>query len=122
MLDTQINTNLQSTTKDFRLFLQEELVRRCKKNPRFSVRAFAKLLGVENSALSKILGGKRALTPKMVSRLGEKLGLAPHEISRFSIVPMAQENDFTNANFQQLTLDQFSVISDWYHYAIHELV
>ncbi len=111
-----------SPTKDFRLYLQEELVRRCKKNSRFSVRAFARLLGVENSALSKILAGKRKLTPPMIFRLGKKLGLGPQEISQFVIQPHLENVDTEDASFHQLTLDQFALISDWYHYAIHELV
>ena len=107
--------------KDFRLFLQHELIKRCKKNPSFSVRAFALLLGIENSALSKILSGKRQLTGKMVLRLGQKLALSPNEISEFSIAPIAENPDTKNESFRQLTLDQFAVVSDWYHYAIHEL-
>ncbi len=109
-------------TRDFRIFLQEELVKRCKRNPKFSVRAFARVLGIENSALSKILAGKRALTPQMVMRLGKKLGFGLEEISQFSILPAEFSTDYTNASFQQLTRDQFAVIADWYHYAIHELV
>ncbi len=50
-----------ASQKDFRIFLQEELVLRCKKNPKFSMRAFARMLGVENSALSKII--KRVFEP-----------------------------------------------------------
>jgi hypothetical protein len=36
----------------FRLFLQSELVRRCKANPRFSLRSFARSMAVEPSAMS----------------------------------------------------------------------
>jgi plasmid maintenance system antidote protein VapI len=112
---------IQATPKDFRLYLQQELVKRCKKNPRFSVRAFAITLGVENSALSKILCGKRQLTRKMVIRLGQKLGLNPIQISEFSIVPVLENPESQKETFRQLTQDQFAIISDWYHYAIHEL-
>jgi len=121
-VSTNKETGNLATYKDFRLYLQEDLVRRCKKNPKFSVRAFARILEIENSALSKILSGRRALTPAMVSRLGKKLGLSPQEISQFAIVPFSENSNIEDANFQQLTLDQFAVISDWYHYAIHELV
>lgn len=68
---------------EFRLFLQDELVRRCKKNPRFSLRAFARTLAIEPSALSKILHGKRALTPKMLQRIATQLGMSDAEIKRY---------------------------------------
>lgn len=70
--------------QDFRSFLQDELEKRCKKNPRFSLRAFARTLEVEPSALSKILHGKRALTPKMLMRMASQLGLPDNEIERFA--------------------------------------
>jgi plasmid maintenance system antidote protein VapI len=70
--------------QDFRSFLQNELDKRCKKNPRFSLRAFARTLEVEPSALSKILHGKRALTPKMLMRMANQLGLPEQEIERFT--------------------------------------
>jgi len=70
--------------QDFRAFLQDELEKRCKKNPRFSLRAFARTLEVEPSALSKILHGKRALTPKMLLRMASQLGLPEQDIERFS--------------------------------------
>jgi len=69
---------------DFRSFLQNELEKRCKKNPRFSLRAFARTLEVEPSALSKILHGKRALTPKMLMRMASQLGLPTQDIERFA--------------------------------------
>lgn len=68
---------------EFRLFLQDELVRRCKKNPRFSLRAFARTLAIEPSALSKILHGKRALTPKMLLRIATQLGMSDAEIKKY---------------------------------------
>ncbi len=70
--------------QDFRSFLQDELEKRCKKNPRFSLRAFARTLEVEPSALSKILHGKRALTPKMLMRMASHLGLPEQDIERFT--------------------------------------
>jgi transcriptional regulator with XRE-family HTH domain len=70
--------------QDFRSFLQDELEKRCKKNPRFSLRAFARTLDVEPSALSKILHGKRSLTPKMLLRMASQLGLPDNEIERFA--------------------------------------
>ncbi len=41
----------------FRLWLREQFVDRCKRNPSYSLRAFAKFLQKDPSSLSKILPG-----------------------------------------------------------------
>lgn len=122
----------ESNTQDFRFFLQEELLRRCKKNPRFSLRAFARTLDVEASSLSKILNGKRTLTKKMLHRLCTQLGLGPDQVKEFEDrlpqaspprqgatggLPLSGRDDY-----QQVSADTFNAISDWYHYAILELI
>jgi len=106
--------------KDFRLFLQHELVERCKKNNAYSLRSFARFLQVDPSTLSQVLRRKRKLTRKTLLRIASRLGLGPDEISRFdesSPVPL----DATQSAYE-LTLDVFKLIADWYHYAIFELV
>jgi uncharacterized protein (TIGR02147 family) len=113
--------------KEFRFFLQEELIRRCKRNPRFSLRAFARALDVEASALSKILNGKRALTRRMLHRMSEQLGLGPDQVSEFErILPNTRSGtrraQRTEGDFRQVSVDVFNAISDWYHYAILELL
>jgi transcriptional regulator with XRE-family HTH domain len=106
----------------FRQLLQEELVQRCRANPNYSLRSLARSLGVEPSSLSQIINGKRPLSKKMKLRLGSGLGLTVKEIER---VPTADSeySDIKGAIplFQQLTLDAFALIADWYHYAILEL-
>ncbi len=123
-LSEGIATDNEQTRAAFRLFLQEELVRRCQKNPKYSLRAFALLLEVENSALSKILNGKRKLTSQMIQRFSEKLNLSPQELAevknRFNVASTTEADAL--ATYRQVTLDQFAIIADWYHYAIHELV
>jgi uncharacterized protein (TIGR02147 family) len=117
-----------SGPKDFRFFLQEELVRRCKKNPRFSLRAFARTLDVEASALSKILNGKRALTKKMLHRMCDHLGIGPEEVGDYErSLPRSRAGTRKGAraaegDFRQVSVDIFNVIADWYHYAILELL
>ena len=112
--------------QDFRLHLQHELVRRCKINPRYSLRAFARSIDMEPSFLSKILSGKRSITPSCLIRLSSKLGVSPEEIKHY------QENhkDISKRgtwsreemSFRDVTVDHFQVIADWYHYAILELI
>jgi uncharacterized protein (TIGR02147 family) len=113
---------LKSENQDFRLFLQQELVKRCKLNPSYSLRAFAKMLQIEPSALSKLLNGKRTITPPMFKKLAHRLGLNPSECKRYeSHLKNDLQKDIATPSYQQLTLDAFQVIADWYHYAILEL-
>ena len=104
---------------DFRLRLQNELVRRCRKHPRYSLRAFARFLRVDHSSLSQILRGKRRLSPKLLQQFGERLGLTPAELARYQGV---SNETVPVPDPRELTHDAFQVISDWYHYAIFELV
>ena len=66
---------------DLRALLGAELRRRRERNPRYSLRAFARTLGTHHSTLSRILDGRRRLTPRAVRRLGPRLGLAPPEVA-----------------------------------------
>jgi uncharacterized protein (TIGR02147 family) len=113
-------------SKDFRLFLQEELVRRCRANPSYSLRAFARTLDISPSALSAILRGIRPITSKMKLRLGLILGLTTIDLQLYSTSEKAQKTFQSNRglksqDFYQLNLDHLAIISDWYHYAILEL-
>lgn len=103
---------------DFRVVLQQEFVKRCQKNSRYSLRSFAKSLYIEPSPLSAILRGKRPLTDKMKNRLGLALGFSLSDVSRF----INTGSQASGAAYQQLNLDAYAVISDWYHYAILELI
>lgn len=101
-------------TVDFRIYLQDELIERCKKNSSYSLRAFARFLHLEPSALSKILHGKRSISSDMFERIANRLGLGPIEKSNF------QKPKVSNA-FNELSGEVFQVISQWYHFAILEL-
>ncbi len=116
-----------STPIDFRLRLQQELVSRCKKNPHYSLRAFARSINVSSSALSAMLNGKRPITTTSINKLGMAIGLEPKEISRYKVLSQQKKFNSTlestgKSEFQQITLDTYAIISDWYHYAILELI
>jgi len=101
------------------------LIQRCQKNQSYSLRAFARSLNVSSSALSAMLNGKRTITPSSIEKLSLALGLGPKEIQRYKIlskVKGANGEDVAQDDFQQITMDSFAIISDWYHYAILELI
>ncbi len=107
----------------FRELLQETFVERCRKNPKYSLRAYARSLGIEASPLSSILRGKRPLTAKMCERLGIALGMSLDKIQNFQNKHDGRHNESSSQHeFQQITLDTYAIISDWYHYAILELI
>jgi len=67
------NTEQKFKFSDFRLYLQNTLIERTSSNPSYSLRAFAKHLNIEPSALSKILNGKRRISKKMFTKISLKL-------------------------------------------------
>ena len=106
----------------FREYLQNELAKRAKKNPRFSIRAFARVLKIEPSSLAQILGGKRTLTRAMCLRLSDSLGLSPTKLNSL-LKQSAAINPSTPSfsGFKRIQEDAFRVIADWHYYAILEL-
>lgn len=114
---------------DFREYLQKELIRRTQVNPQYSLRAFARSLEVQSGFLSKILLAQRRVTIKTIQRFGVKLGLSPLEMSHFE--KLAKNKSLNKLNrkevqliepYQKIALDQFQFISDWYHFAILEVM
>ncbi|MGB0452538.1 MAG: TIGR02147 family protein [Bacteriovoracaceae bacterium] len=110
----------QEKLRDFRTYLQRTLVMRCKENPQYSLRAFAKSLEIEPSALSKILNGKRSITAKMYERLSQKLDLSGEDYEYYH--PKNTHLREKKVEATTLSSDVFNFICDWYHYAILELI
>jgi uncharacterized protein (TIGR02147 family) len=110
----------------FRLVLASELARRCTNNPRYSLRAFAKYLDVDHASLSQLLRGKRRFTARSIRKFGVRLGLEPGAIDRW----IAREESLARAGDDEVVVLQVreladataSLIADWHHYAILELL
>jgi len=114
-----------------RLILQRELVRRCERNPQYSLRSFARAIGVSHSLLSLILSGKRRLSKKAAAKVLDCLELTPEERNLLATSPRSRKSEEmvdpvtrmpAPESFQDISLDSFTVISDWYHYAILSLM
>ncbi len=114
--------------------LREELQRRCEKNPRYSVRAFARALSVDVGALSRVLSGKQIPSMKLAKTLLDALELpAEDEQSFFASLAQTQKarnlqrlnpafrRFDTTVGPKELSIDLYRVIADWYHAAILEL-
>ena len=103
--------------------LKTELAQRCQKNPNYSLRAFAKSLELSPAFLSKLLKGDRPFTERTLTIVSEKLTLNPEQVEYYkqqiSKNPLPQTPK--SMAYKQISLDQFALISDWYHFAILEL-
>src|ERR1017187_10325064 len=96
---------------DFRRFLQEELVQRIQKNSRYSLRSFARLLGIHPGTLSQILNNKRPLTKNAKEKIARKLGYSPEVFWKLEALETPTANSTHDLKFRQLTLDAFQVIA-----------
>ncbi len=115
---------------DFRGLLRAELARRCAGNPRYSLRAFAKWLGIDHATLSQLLRGRRALTAANIRRLGARLKLDEASIQSHVVAQKQQQHRHRDAaapeppplrEVRQLTADAAEIIDDWRHFAVLEL-
>ncbi len=122
---------------DYRTILKEELAARCRQNPRYSLRAFARDLKLAPSRLSEVLSGKQGLSRDVAARVAGVLGYGPGETERFcdlvESVHARSRQDRETAKIRlgkheqpaaayQLQVDAFKAIADWYHFAILELL
>ena len=92
------------------------------KNPRFSQRAFAQKLGVSSGALSEILKGKRALSSSQKKRMADTLQLSPQEQLDFFDDDLPENLRPVRREYFQLSMDQFHLISESWHWAILNLL
>jgi transcriptional regulator with XRE-family HTH domain len=108
----------------FRHFLRGELALRCGRNAQYSLRAFARFLGLDHSTLSQLLRGKRRLTERTVRRCGMRLGLDEDSVREFcrSEAGVSDADDEVLGEVRRLASDTASVVAEWHHYAILELV
>lgn len=107
-------------------FFREELDKRLKANPRYSQRAFARDLGLSPGELSEILRGKRKLSLKATLKVADALGLSPAETRHLGyLVQLEKAPEATLPppdKRNQLSVDMFNIVSDWYCFALMNLV
>lgn len=101
--------------------LHETLISTQLKNPAFSVRALAKKLGMQASAVSEIIKGKRKISVKLARRIAEKLSLSPKETQSLLSLFNVESSDAKVDSSVEIANEQFFVISEWYHFAILSL-
>ncbi|MBO9665587.1 MAG: TIGR02147 family protein [Bdellovibrio sp.] len=112
---------------EIRKLLQIEFTRIKTKNPQYSLRSFARSLGVVPSALSEIMNSDRAITKKMGEKILTRLAVPPDRYFQL-ISKLGSQNipgmmeDSVDPSFIQMNNDHYHVITEWYYYAILSLV
>jgi uncharacterized protein (TIGR02147 family) len=104
-------------------FLGRKYLALKKINPGFSVRAFARKLGMQPGPVNEMLKGQRAITEKTAQKICEKLKLDPFERAEFLKEVTTEKKPRKSADPSiQLKSDEFKLISDWVHFAILSLL
>ncbi len=120
---------------NYRYLLNHELKKRVQKNPAYSLRAFAKFLGVSPAYLSQVFSQKRILSDSRAKDFAKRLkwptkkrklflALIQYEKSQDSQFKqdfLEQIEDLSELDFIELQEDQFQLIAEGYHYGIIEL-
>lgn len=92
------------------------------RNPRFSLRAFAKRLGMSSGSLSEVLNGKRAFTTSIKRKIADKLLLSPQETVEFFSNDLPDKMKVASDERMTLNQDQFHLISDWWYFGLLNLL
>jgi uncharacterized protein (TIGR02147 family) len=104
--------------------LKSDFFKKQSKNPNYSMRAFAKKLGVSHTVLSLIFSGKRRLSQQLAHQIVDKLDFTFKQRKLF-LAEHSHHNSEQAEQFdqvQQMDLDKFALLSEWQHYAILSLL
>jgi plasmid maintenance system antidote protein VapI len=107
-----------NTPTNWQSYLKKEFADRTRKNPKYSLRAYAKSLQISPSHLSQVLSGKRAIKAPVAIRLAKIMDLTSVEM-----MGLLQDDDDTALasdlnQVQILGLGEFGLIASWHYYAI----
>ncbi|MGB0454031.1 MAG: TIGR02147 family protein [Bacteriovoracaceae bacterium] len=119
---------------NFNEYVRDVFLKTNEKNPLFSLRAFAKKLEIAPSTASEIISGKRSPDLELATMIlqtlkcpedttlellsGLELRLKAQELKKKPILKKINKS----YNQNTLEMDHFSVIKDWWHYAIINLI
>lgn len=121
----------------YRTYIEREFKARCRRNPSYSLRAYARDLQVPPSKLSEVLRHTCGLSAQSATALAPRLRLTEKEAEHFVTLVESEHSRSSTRKEQakklleqfqlvngvtELDLEKYKVISDWYHYAILELM
>jgi transcriptional regulator with XRE-family HTH domain len=101
--------------------LQAELTKRRERNARYSLRSFARDLGLDHSTLSQVLRGERRFPASRIAATGRRLGLNAEEIAAWKAAASAPDAS-TSERMEQLrnwSAEALAIFGEPHH---HELL
>ena len=120
---------------DYRLFLHDLIKSKKSHNSSLSLRAIAALIDLSPSYLSRIISSQRNLSVENAGKIARftkmssdeneyfhfliEVGNSSSEIDRELLKSGLKDRD--SAPVRMLTLEQFKIVADWYHFAILSL-
>lgn len=121
----------------YQSILRNEFSNRKRKNNAYSLRSFARDLQISQSFLTQVLGQKRKLSDDKAILISDKLNLKPTqkkifvnlvrlELSRNQKSKKILQEEISSLlkkhpQFTLLSEDTFTIVADWYYFAILEL-
>ena len=116
---------MESNNDFYVLKIKEDLSRKQKLNPHYSLRAYARHLGLHSATLSMVLKGQRSLPAKNITQVAQKLSLTPKDQTLFfesfyKIKAKLDDIKIDFANEDRFMLDESNhkIIAEWEHYAV----
>lgn len=113
--------------------LAEEFNRRQMRNKHYSLRAFARDIGVSAPFLSQFLSGKRGISLEKAKSILQKIEWPEEQkdlfcsliekslVKKLNITTMIQQNMDSKFEALKIKESEFRLIANWYYYAILEL-
>ncbi len=107
---------MPKSVTDYSAVLRGDFLTRRLRNPLYSVRAYARSLGVGKTTLAAVMSGSRHLSADNAEKVASKLGWSPRQRK-------AMLDQISGGTDSRIELDEdiFSLIADWQHYAILSL-
>ena len=94
--------------RDYREFIRVKMQERIARNPRYTLRAFARDLHLSPQVLSMVLNRHRGISNETAARVGERLGLSVREIAYLmDLVSLDSAKDGTERSVLEYRLTQW---------------
>jgi hypothetical protein len=107
----------------FRARLEREFASRKAKNSRFSLRAFATLLGADHSTVAQVMRGTRPAPKESIRSWGRKLGMEREEVAAYIAAEHVPESATLQrqAQLRHWTAEAMSIVEDPIHWEIVQM-
>jgi transcriptional regulator with XRE-family HTH domain len=99
--------------------LQKTFSERCRRNPQYSLRSFARALDIDSSTLSALLRKKRPLTAKQAQKLIASLDIQDPALAQNLLLgTIGSVETSTAPEYNELAIEAAEMIISWEHSAI----